>query len=48
MVGRAFDLAPEEAARVQGELVAALAQSEDHKNALAAFREKREPEFSRR
>lgn len=48
MVGRALDLTPEEAARVQGEQVSTLAQSEDHKNALAAFREKREPSFSRR
>lgn len=48
MVGRAFDLAPEEAGRVQGEQVSTLAQSEDHKAALAAFREKREPSFLRR
>lgn len=48
MTGRAFDLTPEEAARVQGEQVSTLAQSEDHKAALAAFREKREPNFSRR
>jgi enoyl-CoA hydratase len=48
MVGRALDLTSEDAARVQGEQVATLAQSEDHKSALAAFREKREPDFSRR
>jgi enoyl-CoA hydratase/carnithine racemase len=48
MAGRAFDLTPEDAARVQGEQVSTLAQSEDHKAALAAFREKREPNFSRR
>jgi enoyl-CoA hydratase len=48
MAGRAFDLTPEDAARVQGEQVSTLAQSDDHKAALAAFREKREPNFSRR
>ncbi len=48
MAARAPDLTPEEAAREMGEQVAALAQTEDHKNALAAFREKREPEFLRR
>lgn len=48
MAERAFDLAPADAARVMGEQVSGLAQSEDHKNALAAFREKREPTFSRR
>jgi len=48
MAGRALDITPAEAARVQGEQVSTLAQSEDHKNALAAFREKREPSFSRR
>lgn len=48
MAERALDLAPAEAARVMGEQVSALAQSEDHKNALAAFREKKEPKFSRR
>jgi enoyl-CoA hydratase/carnithine racemase len=48
MSGRAFDLTPEDAARLQGEIVSGLAQSEDHKAALAAFREKKEPKFLRR
>jgi enoyl-CoA hydratase/carnithine racemase len=45
MAGCAFDLTPHEAAHAQGEQVAKLAQSEDHKAALAAFREKKEPVF---
>lgn len=48
MAQRAPDLTPDEAAPLMGEQVAALAQSQDHKNALAAFREKCEPNFSRR
>jgi len=48
MTSRAFDLSPDEAARVQGEIVSGLAQSKDHKGALAAFREKKEPKFSRK
>lgn len=46
--GRAFDFTPEEALHLQGEIVSQLAQSEDHKEALAAFREKREPAFHRK
>ncbi len=47
MAQQALDLTPGEATRLTSEQVAALAQSQDHKNALAAFREKREPNFSR-
>lgn len=48
MTACALDLPPDVALHQLGEDVAQLAQSEDHKNALAAFREKREPLFNRR
>ncbi|HTO39371.1 MAG TPA: enoyl-CoA hydratase/isomerase family protein [Rhizomicrobium sp.] len=48
MSARAFDLAPDEALREMGQQVAQLAQSEDHKDALAAFAQKREPVFNRK
>lgn len=47
MSGLAIDLAPADAAEVQARELSALVRSADHAEALAAFREKREPEFSR-
>ena len=44
----AIDFAPEEIAKSFAEKLFALAQSEDHRGALAAFREKREPQFERK
>lgn len=41
------DLAPEEAARVNAKELSVLGSSADHKEALAAFAEKREPVFRR-
>ena len=45
---QAFDLEASEAASLIKAQVLTLAQSDDHKNALVAFREKREPCFFRR
>ena len=45
---RAPDLSPEDAAAFQGQELRVLSRSEDHQEALAAFREKREPAFKRR
>jgi enoyl-CoA hydratase len=47
IAGRASDLSPEEAAPLQAAELARLRRSHDHKAALAAFREKREPDFTR-
>ncbi len=47
IAGRASDLSPEEAAPLQAAELSRLRRSNDHKAALAAFREKREPNFTR-
>jgi hypothetical protein len=39
---------PEQAAAMQGEILKTLRASEDHAEAVAAFREKRDPVFRRR
>ncbi|HEY2359430.1 MAG TPA: enoyl-CoA hydratase/isomerase family protein [Phenylobacterium sp.] len=44
---RAPDLSPEEAAAMQGPELRTLRRSADHKAALAAFRERRDPVFTR-
>lgn len=44
---RALDLSPEEAARMWGEELRVLRRSNDHKAAVAAFRERRDPVFTR-
>ena len=44
---RASDMDPDEAALMQGELLKVLRASEDHQEAVAAFREKRDPVFRR-
>jgi enoyl-CoA hydratase/carnithine racemase len=46
IASRAPDLSPDEAAPLQAAELARLRQSNDHKAALAAFREKREPDFT--
>jgi enoyl-CoA hydratase/carnithine racemase len=43
----AGDLSPEEAAPVQGREISVLRHSNDHKEAVRAFREKRDPNFTR-
>jgi len=48
MASRAGDLSPAEAAKATGAELAVLVKSADHAAALAAFREKRDPEFERR
>lgn len=48
IAGRAPDLSPDEAAPLQAAELARLRRSQDHKDALEAFREKREPTFFRR
>jgi enoyl-CoA hydratase len=48
IAGRAPDLSPEEAAPLQAAELSRLRRSQDHRDALAAFREKREPTFFRR
>ncbi len=45
--GRAIDLAPEEANRLTNKEIAILRASSDHKEAVAAFRARREPIFTR-
>jgi enoyl-CoA hydratase/carnithine racemase len=47
IAGRALDLSPEEAAPMQAKALSVLRRSSDHKAAVAAFREKREPTFTR-
>jgi enoyl-CoA hydratase len=44
---RALDLSPEEAGRMWGDELRVLRKSNDHKAALAAFRERRDPVFTR-
>ena len=44
---RALDLSPEEASRIWGEELDALRASQDHQAAVAAFRERRDPVFTR-
>lgn len=46
--GRAVDMNPEEAAAMQAGILKTLRASDDHAEAVAAFREKREPVFKRR
>jgi enoyl-CoA hydratase len=48
VAGAAIDLTPEQAALALRKEFEALVKSEDHAAALAAFREKRTPEFHRR
>jgi enoyl-CoA hydratase len=48
IAGRALDLSPEDAATLSAEELRVLVRSEDHREAVAAFREKREPVFRRR
>lgn len=48
MAGKASDLSVAEAAQFTREELATLVQSEDHAEALAAFREKRAPVFKRK
>jgi enoyl-CoA hydratase/carnithine racemase len=45
--GRAPDLSPEDANRMLGQELRVLRRSNDHKAAVAAFRERRDPVFSR-
>jgi enoyl-CoA hydratase/carnithine racemase len=47
VTGRAMDLSPEDAAQMQGELLKVLRASRDHAEAVTAFREKRDPVFTR-
>lgn len=48
VAGRAVDMNPGEASAMQDQILSILRASEDHAEAVAAFREKREPVFSRR
>ncbi len=48
VAGRAVDMSPEEAGAMQAKELRVLRRSDDHKEAVAAFREKREPVFNRR
>ena len=48
VAGRAPDLSPTDAGPFQSKELQVLSRSEDHREALAAFREKREPTFHRR
>ncbi len=48
MASRAGDLPREEALRANAEEIEKLVRSADHAEALAAFRDKREPDFKRR
>ena len=47
IAGRAPDLSPEDADRMQAQELRLLRRSNDHKAAVAAFREKRDPVFTR-
>ena len=44
---RALDLSPAESGKIWGEELRVLRRSDDHKAAIAAFRERREPTFTR-
>lgn len=44
---RALDLSPEESGKIWGDELRALRRSNDHKAAIAAFRERRDPTFTR-
>jgi enoyl-CoA hydratase/carnithine racemase len=44
---RALDLSPEDSGKIWGEELRVLRRSNDHKAAIAAFRERREPTFTR-
>ncbi len=48
LAGRASDLSREEAGAIQKSVVTRLRESEDHREAVAAFRDKRNPLFQRR
>ncbi|MBI1360054.1 MAG: enoyl-CoA hydratase/isomerase family protein [Alphaproteobacteria bacterium] len=48
LAGRASDLSREEAGTIQKSVVTRLRESEDHREAVAAFREKRDPVFQKR
>ena len=45
---RAPDLSPDDAAAMERDVIGNLRATEDHREAVAAFREKRPPEFTRR
>ena len=47
IANRASDLSPDEAAATQAETLARLRRSNDHRAAVEAFREKRDPTFTR-
>jgi hypothetical protein len=42
-----LDLSPEESGKIWGDELRVLRRSNDHKAAIAAFRERREPTFTR-
>ena len=44
---RALDLSPEDSGKIWGDELRVLRRSNDHKAAIAAFRERREPTFTR-
>ena len=44
---RALDLSPEDSGKIWGDELRVLRRSNDHKAAIAAFRERREPSFTR-
>jgi enoyl-CoA hydratase/carnithine racemase len=48
IASRAPDLSPEDAGTMQSKELRVLSRSEDHREAVAAFREKRNPSFQRR
>lgn len=48
VAGRAVDMNPEEARTMQDQILSILRASDDHAEAVAAFREKRDPVFRRR
>jgi enoyl-CoA hydratase/carnithine racemase len=48
VAGRAVDMDPDEAGRMQAVELRVLRRSADHKEAVQAFREKRDPVFQRK
>jgi enoyl-CoA hydratase/carnithine racemase len=48
VAARAVDMDPDEAGRMQAAELRVLRRSDDHKEAVTAFREKREPQFQRK